>query len=94
MHEILEKVVIKAYIILLEQSHSPAVSAVLEKFKDIVDREALDAMYSELDFNITEDNVSSVLVKIRSAHSRYGEPMFDAQNTIFEGWLEHIKLLR
>jgi hypothetical protein len=94
MHEVIERIIKLAYLTVLQDSHSPMVSTVLDKAKDIIEREALDTIYAELDLKITEDQVSEVLVKTRSAHTRFGEPLFDAQNVLFPGWLEHIKLLK
>jgi hypothetical protein len=94
MHVVIEKIIKTAYISLLGESYSPMVSNVLGRAKDIIDREALDMIYKELDLNITEEQVSEVLVNSRSAHTHFGEPMFDAQNILFDGWLEHLKLLK
>jgi hypothetical protein len=93
MHKFLEELIIRTHIDLLASSYSPAVSSVLNRLKDTVEREALDHIYKDVDFNINEDDVSAVLVRIRATHTRYGESMFDAQNILFPHWTVSRKLL-
>lgn len=95
MHAITEKVITLSYLELLRNSYFPSVSMILDKCKDLIEREALDTIYlGEVDFNITEEMISEVLLRHKHAHTHYGEPVFDAQNILFNGWLEHLKLLK
>ena len=76
-------------------SYSPAVSMVLNRFMDMVDREALDTLYSDLNLkSVTEEDISRVLIRSMASHAYFGQPMFDAQNMLFPGWLEYLKLLK
>jgi hypothetical protein len=95
MHAVVEKIIVLSYLKLLKDSYFPSVSMVLERCKDTIEREALDTMYlGEVNLDITESQVSEVLVRFKHAHTYFGEPMFDAQNVLFLGWLEHLKLLK
>ncbi len=90
----IEKLIFRAYISVLEISQSPTISAIIHRFNDIVEREALTSIYPEIKFEITETDVSETMVRYKCSHTYFGEPAFDAQAVLFEGWLEHIKLLR
>lgn len=94
MHEVVERIIKSAHVSLLSSSYSPSVTIILNRFKDKVEREALDTLYPDLNLhNVGEDEISEALIRSRSAHTHFGEPLFDAQNILFKGWLEHLKLL-
>ena len=90
---ILDDTIMKAYVLALKKSYSPSISSIINEFKNKVEKEALDTIYSEVNFEISESDVSKVMMCTRAIHSHYGETMFDAQSVLLKDWIAHIKLL-
>jgi len=84
MNEIVDKFIMKAYFTVLRNSQFPPVPSVLYMFKDIVDRDAADIIYPDIDFKtVNAEVIFDVLTRYRCAHSNFGNIYFDARNVLF-----------
>jgi len=90
MNEIINRFIMNAYFAVLKNSQFPSVAAVFRMFNDLINREAADIMYPDIDFKkVNEEIIFDTLIRFRCAHSNSGIIYFDARNELFENFDEN-----
>ena len=88
------RVVKEAYARILSKNCVPGAAMVCSLVNDVVERNAYDIIYSDVDFKkIDQDYIHKVLTIGGCLHSYGQQTFFDAQNMIFKDFYPKLKLI-
>lgn len=91
--DIIEKIVMQAYMAILKTC-TPTVSAVHGLIDDVVDRNAYNVIYNDVNFKkISEQDIQAILCKYKCLHSYFAVTYYNSQNMIFQEWKPQMKML-